>query len=46
MAAAPSERVARLRFWIKLKKAGANVADAALGEVEKGFPAISHACAD
>ena len=34
----PSERVARLRFWIKLKKSGANVADAALAEVEKNVP--------
>jgi len=34
----PSERVARLRFWIKLKKSAANVADAALAEVEKNVP--------
>ena len=34
----PSERVARLRFWIRLKKSGANVVDAALAEVEKNVP--------
>ena len=34
----PSERVARLRFWIKLKKSGANVVDAAIAEVEKHVP--------
>jgi len=32
----PSERVARLRFWIKLKKAGANLADAAIAEIDEG----------
>jgi hypothetical protein len=32
----PSERVARLRVWIKLKKSGANFADAALAEIDKG----------
>jgi hypothetical protein len=30
----PSERVARLRFWIRLKKAGANFVDAALAEID------------
>jgi hypothetical protein len=34
----PSERVARLRFWIKLKTSGANVVDAALAEVDKNVP--------
>jgi hypothetical protein len=34
----PSERVARLRFWIKMKKAGANFVDAALAEIDKGLP--------
>ncbi|HEY3043631.1 MAG TPA: hypothetical protein VGJ39_06385 [Vicinamibacterales bacterium] len=33
----PSERVARLRFWIKLKKTGANIVDAALAEIDKGI---------
>jgi hypothetical protein len=32
----PSERVARLRFWIKLKKAGTNLADAAIAEIDEG----------
>lgn len=30
-----SERVARLRFWIKLKKTGTNFVDAALGEIDE-----------
>ena len=30
----PSERVGRLRFWIKLKKTGTNLADAALAEID------------
>lgn len=34
----PSERVARLRFWIRLKESGANVVDAALAEIEKNVP--------
>jgi len=33
----PSERVARLRFWIKLKKTGANSVDAAIAEIDKGI---------
>jgi len=33
----PSERVARLRFWIKLKQRGANFVDAALAEIDKGI---------
>jgi hypothetical protein len=33
----PSERVARLRFWIRLKKTGANFVDAALAEIDKGI---------
>jgi hypothetical protein len=33
----PSERVARLRFWIKLKQTGANFVDAALAEIDKGI---------
>jgi hypothetical protein len=32
----PSERVARVRYWIKLKKAGVNLVDAALAEIDKG----------
>lgn len=32
----PSERVGRLRFWIKLKKTGTNFADAALAKIEQG----------
>ena len=32
----PSERVARLRFWIKLKTAGTNLADAAIAEIDEG----------
>lgn len=31
----PSERVARLHFWIKLKKTGANFADAALAQIDQ-----------
>ena len=31
-----SERVASLRFWIKLKKTGINVADAAIAEIDAG----------
>ena len=34
----PSERVARLRFWIRLKQAGANFVDAALAEIDKAVP--------
>jgi len=34
----PSERVARLRFWSKLKKTGANVVDAAIAEIDEGVP--------
>jgi hypothetical protein len=34
----PSERVARLRFWIRLKQTGANFVDAALAEIDKGVP--------
>lgn len=34
----PSERVARLRFWTKLKQIGANFVDAALAQVEHGVP--------
>ena len=33
----PSERVARLRYWIKLKQTSANVVDAALAEIDKGI---------
>jgi hypothetical protein len=33
----PSERVARLRFWIKLKQTGVNFVDAALAEIDKGI---------
>ena len=33
----PSERVARLRFWIKLKQTGANFVDAAIAEIDKGI---------
>jgi hypothetical protein len=33
----PSERVARLRFWIKLKLTGANFVDGALAEIDKGI---------
>lgn len=32
----PSERVARVRFWIVLKESGTNFVDAALAEVEPG----------
>jgi len=32
----PSERVARLRFWIRLKQTSANFVDAALAEIDKG----------
>ena len=32
----PRERVARLRYWVRLKTHGANVVDAALGEIRKG----------
>ena len=32
----PSERIARLRFWIRLKQTGANFVDAALAEIDKG----------
>lgn len=31
----PSERVARLRFWIALKRAGTNFTDAALAKIER-----------
>lgn len=34
----PSERVARLRFWIKLKKGGTNVVDAAIAEIDEPVP--------
>ena len=34
----PSERVARLRFWIRLRKTGTNLADAALAEIDAGVP--------
>lgn len=34
----PSERVARLRFWIRLKHTGVNRVDAALAEIDKGAP--------
>jgi hypothetical protein len=33
----PSERVARLRFWVTLKKTGTNFVDAALAEVQPGI---------
>jgi hypothetical protein len=33
----PSERVARLRFWVRLKETGANVVDAAIAEIDKGI---------
>jgi hypothetical protein len=33
----PSERIARVRFWIKLKKTGTNFADAAIAELDKGI---------
>jgi hypothetical protein len=33
----PSERVARLRFWIRMKTTGANFVDAALAEIDKGI---------
>jgi hypothetical protein len=33
-----SEQVARLRFWIRLKKTGANFVDAALAELDKAVP--------
>jgi hypothetical protein len=32
----PSERIARLRFWIRLKQKGVNFVDAALAELDKG----------
>lgn len=34
----PAERVARLRYWVKLKPAGRNLVDAALAAVETGIP--------
>ncbi len=34
--AAAAERVARLRFWIRLKQTSANFVDAALAEIDKG----------
>lgn len=34
----PSERVARLRSWIKLKKTAANFVDAAIAEIDAGIP--------
>ncbi len=33
----PRERVARLRYWVKLKARGANLVDAALGEIQNGI---------
>jgi hypothetical protein len=33
----PRDRVARLRYWIRLKPRGANVVDAALAEVQPGI---------
>jgi hypothetical protein len=33
----PRDRVARLRFWVRLKKRAANVVDAALAEVQPGI---------
>jgi hypothetical protein len=33
----PSERVARLRYWIRLKKTGANAVDAAIAEIDEGI---------
>jgi hypothetical protein len=33
----PAERVARLRFWIKMKTSGANFVDAALAEIDRGI---------
>lgn len=32
----PTERVARLRFWVLLKRAGTNFTDAALARIERG----------
>lgn len=33
----PAQRVARLRFWVRLKTTGANLVDCALAQIEKGI---------
>ncbi len=34
----PAERVARLRYWVRLKKTSANLVDCAVGEIQDGIP--------